>query len=87
MNYYFCFISAEDIKKHPNAEGMTYAYEHKSDWVLGAEGASEWVSGSVLGVHYVIHYGKAYWLKKIYYDIDESNVVVVCTESTQGCDN
>ena len=87
MGYKFFFISADIAKLDPTAVGYAYAKQHESDWVDGPSGFNGNITTGVSkGIDNMIYDGKAYAINKLYFDIDNNSVLVICVESVLGCD-
>lgn len=87
LPYYFCLIPKEDCKTTTNL-GRTYVYEHRDQWVSFPAGIELYLTaGYMKGEDFVTKDGKAYWIKKTFIDLEERIVILMCTESVQGCDN
>ena len=86
MTYYFCLISDEDAKTGINI-GRKYAYEHRDEWVVGADDLPLYLTaGYMKGMDFVTYDGKAYFIMKTFIDLNEGFVLLVCKESIMGCD-
>ena len=86
MNYYFCLIDAESAKLGTNL-GRKYVYDHESEWILADPKLSTYLTtGYVKGVDYCVKNNKAYALLKSFIDLETKCVILLCKESTFGCD-
>jgi hypothetical protein len=86
LPYYFCLISKKEAKNGANL-GRTYVYDHRSEWISFPAGIELYLTaGYMKGEDFVTKDGVAYWIKKTFIDLDEKFVVLMCTESDQGCD-
>lgn len=66
--------------------GMRYCYEHKSKWVDISQFKDTLTVGYVKGVDHVIYKGVCYMIWKGFFDVAENTYVLLCIESTSGCD-
>ena len=86
VNYYFCLIDAESAKLGTNL-GRKYVYDHESEWVLADSNISTYLTtGYVKGVDYCVTDNKAYSLLKTFIDLEKKCVIILCKESSFGCD-
>ena len=85
MKYYFCLVPHSD--RAGLNTGRKFAYENRDKWIEGDIELSTYLaSGYTVGVDFIVHEGKAYYIKKSYLDIEEKFVVIVCRESIDGAD-
>lgn len=87
MKYYFLALTADEI-----ADGTKIGYAYAKT----LKGTDRWIEndnlsvyltvGFVKGVDHIVHGGKAYMLMKSYIDIDETSVLLVCSEAINGAE-
>lgn len=86
MKYYFCLVPKNE--NQPRNMGMTYTYEHRSNWIAvdGDEYCKYLTAGYMKGVDFTVYKGKCYMIMKTFLDLEENFVVMLCTESAYGSD-
>lgn len=84
MDYFFCFLSAEEAK-NPINYGFNYALSKESEWVKFNESENH-LTGVIKGIDFFVKDGKTYNFYKRFLDIDNKRLVCVCIESLSGCD-
>ena len=86
MKYKFFFVDA-DTAKDPTKLGYSYAKLKESDWVDGpSDFNGNITTGVSKGIDNVVYDGKAYQIYKLYFDVDNDQVIIICVESSLGCD-
>lgn len=66
--------------------GMRYCYEHKSDWKDISQFKDTLTVGYVKGIDHVVYKGVCYLIWKGFFDPEENAYILLCIESTSGCD-
>ena len=86
MEYKFFLVDAETAKD-PTKLGYSYAKLHKSEWISGGSNFDGNITtGVAKGIDNVVYNDTAYQIYKLYFDVDDKSLLVICIESTLGCD-
>lgn len=84
MNYFMCLLDKEESKDGLKI-GLSYALKKESEWIA-CDYISEYLTGVAKGVDFAVKDGKSYMIVKRYCDVQNKRVIIICTESTCGCD-
>ena len=84
MKCFFCLLSKEEAKD-PTKIGYAYALTKKSEWIQNDD-TENYLTGALKGVDFIVHEGKVYMFLKRYVNLKESTQMVLCVESSYGCD-
>ena len=92
MKFKFCLLN-KDLAANGSNVGWRYVLSHKNEWIDAPTetGSSPTLAeyltvGYMRGSDFLVYDGKVYTIKKSFIVHDESTIVLLCTESVQGCD-
>lgn len=84
MHYYICLLNKEESKDGLKI-GLSYALKKESEWIQCDE-ISEYLTGVAKGVDFAVKDNTSYMIVKRYCDIQNKRVIVICIETSYGCD-